>query len=83
MRARCLLVAAFALAACGDDCPSSPNPGQSCSSTAKSCIVEDFHCVCLGGLWECSLIEDGGNYPPVHDLAVRDLSLRDLSPASD
>ena len=83
MRALCLLVAALALAGCGDDCPSSPTAGQSCSSAGKSCVVEDFHCVCSSERWECSLIEDGGNYPPVHDLAVRVLSGRDLSPASD
>jgi hypothetical protein len=86
MRGLALLLATclLAIAGCGDDCPSSSARGQSCSSIGMSCVVEDaFHCVCIGELWECSLIEDGGNYPPVHDLAVRDLSVRDLSPATD
>ena len=82
MRALALLVAVFALAACGDDCPSSASGGQSCSSMGASCVVGDETCVCLGGLWECGFPDDG-HYPPVHDLAVPDLSVRDLSPASD
>lgn len=72
MRAVILLVAAFALAGCGDDCPSSTPATSSCSSNGMSCDVEGYRCTCTDGQWDCVTSDDARFV--IHDLAVRDLS---------
>lgn len=73
MRALCILIAAFALAGCGDgDCPSSASGGSTCSSNGLTCDVEGYRCTCDNGQWDCVTSDDARFM--VHDLAVRDLT---------
>ena len=77
------LIAALAIAGCDHPatCPMFPYNDLRCSIEGQVCpTMTQGPCTCQGGIFDCP-----GEFPQVHDMAVRDLSLPagDLSRASD
>jgi hypothetical protein len=71
---RALVVAALALVGCDEaaKCPAFAVNDAPCATYGLSCAGENGSCTCYGN-WSCP-------GPVVHDLAVPDLSIRDLAP---
>ena len=72
-----LAIGAGSFAGCGDDaadCPGTVAAGASCTTSGLACYAGSKLCVCTSHVWDCGL--------PV-DMRVPDLSLRDMTPATD